>query len=378
MSAASVVSETSATRVPLSTVGDWPDALVEPRSSPTLERLFRWRTGLVPTAVSYVCPHSWAYRPFLFLMNPTLERIDRRLCSQICFVVSRDNACRFCYGSFRTVLRVVGYSQSELDRLENSLRLNDPTGADRKALRFALTISRGHFGEGPSVQSLDEAGYDPTAIREIAGIAVLSGIVNRMGTMLAIPVDEAQERMTEQWYFRGLRAVLYPLLAGWQALQGKKRPPLRAKDGHGPFAPWTSQLRGTHVGRVLHAATTTWQGESDALPHRTKLLMLAVVAHGMEDEALVDRVKARLIRQCGLDGEAVATAVHHLSGNAVSPQEEDLLALARTSILYEAGRIQQAVRTRTTDLSRDETIDAVATLGLGNALARLHALASLD
>lgn len=368
----------SATRVPLSTPDDWPSAVVAPRASPTVERLFRWHTGVVPTAVPYVCPHPWAYRPFLFLMNPALEAIDRRLCAQICFVVSRDNACRFCYGSFRTALRVAGYSASELDRLEQNLHLQDSFGPNREALHFALTISRGHFQEGPSVEALSAAGYNATAIREIAGVATLAGAVNRMGTMLAVPVDEAQEAVTEQWYFQMLRSVWDWLLKGWQRLHGPHKPPLQAADCDGPFAAWTERLCGTHVGRVLQAATTAWIDEKRALPLRSKLLMLAVVARGLDDEALSDRVQMLLADQCGVGAEEVETAVNHLRGGAIRPREKALLSLARASILYDAGRIQQTVRSRTTDLSRNKIIDAVATLGLSNALARLHALAPLD
>lgn len=40
--------------------------------------------------------------------------------------------------------------------------------------------------------TLRGAGYNPTAIREMAGIAGLGGIVNRIGTMLAVPIEATQ------------------------------------------------------------------------------------------------------------------------------------------------------------------------------------------
>lgn len=245
----SVSADASARRVPISTAEDWPNAIVESRPSPTVERLFRMRTGLVPTAVPYICPHPWAYRPFLFLMNPALEQIDRRLCAQICFIVSRDNACRFCYGSFRTALRVAGYSRAELDRLEHDLSVNGLTGPDRDARHFALTVSRGDIRDGSSVEALLEAGYPPTAIREIAGIAVLAGFVNRVGTMLAVPVNEGQEQFTEQWYFQVLQPLWNALLSGWRRLQGPQASPLQATD----LAARSSAGRHTWTGR-------TWDG----------------------------------------------------------------------------------------------------------------------
>ncbi len=378
MPSVSTRTDDATARVPLSTADDWPHAIVEPRSSPTVERLFRWRTGVVPGVVPYVCPHPWAYRPFLFLMNPVLEQLAPQLYSKVCFVVSRDNACRFCYGSFRTALRVAGYTEAELDRLEEELHHRRGSETTRTVLRFALTISRGRIGKGPSVAALREAGHAPTAIREIVGAVVLGGFVNRVGTMLAVPIDEAQEQRTDRWYFPVLRPLLGSVLAGWRHLQQPTPSPLREVDCIGPFADVLSHLRGTQVGRVLHAMATEWLDKEGALPRRTKLLMLAVVARGVDNDTLSERVQALLAEQCGLEASEVETVVTHLRGDLVQPVEEAVLPIARASILYEAGPLQHTVRSRMTNLSRDEIIEAVATLGLSNALARLHALAPLD
>ncbi len=362
----------------LPSADDWRNPIVEPHESPALERLFRRRTGLAPAMVPYVAPHSWAYRPFLFLMNPELEALDAQLSSQICFVVARDNACRFCYGSFRSFLRVAGFSETELDQLEGDLYLNEEEGAEREALKFAVEISQGHLQQDASVASLRRAGYSDTAIREIGGIAGVSTLINRVATMLAIPLNEDAETLTSQWYFGLLQPAVRVLLHGWQRLATPDAPPLRDEEIDGPLAPWIRPLRGTCVGHVVNDIATQWIDRETALPLRTKLFILAVVARGLHSTALEERAGTLLGECCDVSTDEFEAVVDHLRGSVVTDHEAALLRLARESIRYEAGRIQTTVREYTGDLSRSETIDAVATLGVSNALARLRALAPLD
>lgn len=356
---------------------DWGEPIVEPHSDPDRERLFRRRTGFVPPVVPYIAPHPWVHRAFLFLMSPSLQALDEQRASKISFIVARDNTCRFCYGSFHSFLRVTGYSEEEVDRLESERYLKKE-GAEQEVLRFALDISRGRLQRTSSVVALREMGYGPTGIREIAGMAVMTALINRVATMLAVPLSDALETFTDQWYFDALQPVVQTLLGGWQRLGGTSESPLEADAVEGPFAPWMTRLRGTHVGRVLYDMTTQWRREESALSLRTKLLILAVVARGLGCKGLEEQARALLGEHDDVSARDFEAAVNHLRGDALRERATGLLPLARASIRYEAGRIQQTVREYTRDLSRAETIDAMATLGLSNALARLRALAPLD
>jgi hypothetical protein len=106
--------------------------------------------------------------------------------------------------------------------------------------------------------------------------------------------------------------------------------------------------------------------------------VLAVVARGLHVQGLEERAQRLLSERCGVPARDFEAVVDHLRGDAISDREAALLRLARESIRYEAGRIQATVREHTRGLSRAETLDAVATLGLSNALARLSVLAPLD
>lgn len=357
---------------------EWMTPVVEPRPSPVVERLFRRHVGLIPTVVPYICPQKWAYRPFLFLMRPDVREISEELCSQICFVVARDNACRFCYGSFYTFLRVAGYSESDLHRLERELYLNERDGAQHEALQFAVQISQGRLETDAAIHSLLQAGYTHAAIREIGGVAVLTALVNRIGTMLSVPVSASMDDFTSTWYFDALRPVVRLLLNGWQHVGSTPPPPLDPAAVDGPFAPWISHLQNTCVGRVLHHVTNRSLTEASALPVRTKLLILTVIARGVGSHRIERRARSLLRDRFGIRKEALKTAVKHLRGEAVGRKTTPLLRLARASTRYDAAHIQQTVRDHVGGLSRAEIIDAVSTFGLCNALVRLRALAPLD
>lgn len=359
-------------------VGEWAEAVVEPRSSAEHERRFRRRVGFVPQIVPYLHPHPWVHRAVLFLVAPRLRALDRDLCMQICFVVARDNACRYCYGSLRTFLRVAGYSASELDRLEDELYLRGHAGAERHALTFALHLSKGRLQHEEIIEDLRDAGYSSTAIREIAGSALLDTITTRLATMLAVPIDVELERRTAPWYFNFLRPIVNTVLSGWQRLGSSSEPPLAPDDAEGPFAGMLARLGDTYVGRVINDLTNRWLQVNHALPLRTKLLILGVVGRALSRDDLHVRVSELLSKRCGLSNETVEAAVGHLRGDALSDEETALLQLARESVRYEPQRLQPTVREYVENLSRAETIDAVATIGLSNALARLCTLDPLD
>lgn len=354
---------------------DWREPIVQAHSSPSLERLFRRHTGLAPAVTPYIAPHPWAYRPFLFLMNPDLRAIDDELCSQICFVVARDNACRFCYGSFRVFLRVAGYSSAELNRLEEKLYLNTENDPEHPAFKFAVSISQGRLEQKSTIAQLQKVGYEAKAIREIAGIAVTATLINRVATMLSVPLNESAESFTSQWFFDLLQPVVQGLLEGWQQYATPTMAPLDTDEVEGPLGPWIRRLRGTCVGSVIHDCTRKWLRCDSALPLRTKLFVLAVIARGLNAAALEERAATLLHDHCDVAAPAVTAVVDHLRGEAVDERTAGLLRLARESIRYEAGQIQTVVRERVQDVSRAETLDAIATLGLCNALARLHVLA---
>jgi len=358
------------------TEAEWGTALVEPRSAPELEKRFRRCLGMVSGAVPYVTPHSWLYRPFLFLADPELTAISPDLASAISFIIARDNSCRFCYSTYRTMLRLSNYSPSDLEDLETHFVARDFQEAEEWALRFAVRLSRADRVP-QALDRLHSLGHSRPAIREMAGIAVLNVATNRIGTTLSIPVRDF-ERMADAWYLRPWRALVWPLLRLSKTWRRDAGPDLPSEAPDGPLAPWENTLRGTPVGRLVQQMTAQWLSTEEALSRTTKLLMLAVVARGVSADELEATLRSALREHHDLSGTAYAAAVDHLGGPAVDARREGLLRLARASIRYDFGPIKRTARDCTQGLGRRGTLEAIASISLANALARLELLFPLE
>jgi hypothetical protein len=354
---------------------EWGTPLVEPRSAPDIEQRFRRRIGMVSGAVPYVVPHPWLYRPFLFLSDPRLACIDSDFASALSFIVARDNSCRFCYSTFRTLLRLSHFSPSDLDDLETHFAAQAFDREEEWGLRLAVRLSRCQ-DVTDALDRLRALGYSATAIREIAGISVLNLAANRIGTMLSIPVS-AFESMADQWYFRPWRDVALPLLRVARSWTNGA-PVLRDGEADGPLAEWVRHLRGTPVGTVVQDLVHRWLDEARPLSIRAKLLMLAVVARGVAADRLEAHLRSRLREQFGLSSDAFDAAVDHLGGTAVEEHEASLLRMARASIRYDFGPIKRVAWECTQPLDRAGTLEAVASVSLANAIARLEALRAVE
>jgi alkylhydroperoxidase family enzyme len=349
--------------------------LVEPQSDPDVEQAFRRRVGMVSGAVPYVVPHPWLYRPFLFLSDPALAALNRDFASSISFIIARDNSCRFCYSTFRTLLRLSNYSPSDLEDLENHFSAQDFDEAEEWGLRFAVRISRCEHVQ-PALDQLRALGYSGTAIREMAGISVLNLAANRIGTTLSIPVGTF-EGMADAWYLQPWRTVVAPLVRLIEGGQDGGASPSAGAPA-GPMARWVGTLRGTPAGSILASLTRQWLSPDRPLSVRAKRLMLAVVARGTAAHELEAHLRAKLQDEHDLAPDALEDATDHFGGEAVGPETEPLLRFARASIRYDFGPIKRVAYECTDGLSRAETLEAVASISLANALARLEQLFVLE
>jgi hypothetical protein len=102
--------------------------------------------------------------------------------------------------------------------------------------------------------------------------------------------------------------------------------------------------------------------------------MIAVVARGIPAPELEATVQTALREQHDVSGAAFEAAVDHLGGAAVDAAVEPRLRLARASIRYDFGPIKRIARNCTRDLDRAGTLEAIASIGLANAVARLELL----
>ena len=349
---------------------EWEACVLEPVRDPATEAFLRRTYGrLVPPAMRYFAGAPWLLRSVVALeldALPLLHAPDA-LAHMIALVVSQDSSCRYCYTATRSIMRILGYPEARIRRLEEDVASADLAPRERAALVFARRVSRATplaGGGGGDVRTLLEAGWSAEAIREIAMLAAISVYFNRISTLPALPPAEVD--LADRWVVRLLR----PLLARrFRPRRVRAVPPLAPAEREGPFASLINAYDGLPGAPRLRAIVDDlWR--STTLPRRTVALMCAVVARGLGCD--VSEAEARrLLAGEGLEPDAIAHALAHLSGPGLDALDTAAAALARESIWYRPAHIQRQVQALRAACAPAQLLDIIGVASFANLLCRL-------
>jgi AhpD family alkylhydroperoxidase len=324
-------------------------------------------SGALPSWVALIAPVPWAVRALLGDIDKKVAHMPIDLWDLIWFVVSQDNSCRYCYGMTRVTLRVLGYSDALIDRLESDVDLASIPEAEQAALRFARKVSR--FQPAPDAKDfaeLEAAGFSKPAIAEIVYIASAAGFGNRIATFFSLQPEDLENLMK-----RPLMRLIRPWIA--RRFRGRQiaPAPLPAPN-EPPFEELIAKLDGSPLAwparRSIDEALA-----SPVLPRRTKLLMFAIVARTLGSDYIVSQSR-RALEAEGMSGGAVDDVVRNLGGPGLSAVEALLVPFARETVWYRNLDVQERAHALAAHLSNEELIEAVATASLANTAARLSVL----
>jgi len=348
---------------------EWEQCLVEPRNDNQLERDARKAYGVPYPVVRYFAACPWLARSFVNLNyhNGQLAHIDLDLADMIFLAVSQENSCRYCYATQRAALKILGFDQARIRRVEEaSFRAEDDQG-ERLALDFARRFSRANPPPtSEDEDALREAGYSDEAIKEIAYMAAYTVLGNRVTTLLAIPVDEA-EAMDTSWQVRLLRPLLARVLRSRMKRGRPEFLPPELKTG--PFAYVGLALDGLPIARVLNELVdSAWK--SPILTPRAKALVFAVVARGLGSKQAEDEAR-RLLAPLGLDGGKVDEILAHLGSPDLDPIESAIVPYARETIRYRPDDIQRRGLKVREHLTAEQLLELVGMASFANAICRL-------
>ncbi|MEE8557565.1 MAG: hypothetical protein V3T14_06735 [Myxococcota bacterium] len=346
---------------------EWEECLLEPRRDPELEREVRKVLGFVPPTLPYFAHSVWVARNFSsnFRLGQ-LAHISFDLADLIFLAVSQDNSCRFCYGSQRILLRVLGVEDASLQRLEQASSAAEAEPRERGALEFARRVSRSN--PPPTAEDhrvLRGLGWSDDEIKEIAYMAFYSVYGNRITTLLAIPLDLGAG--LERWYFRLLR----PFLARFIRSRERQGRPgaLPTELRHGPYAYLGLALDGLPCATALQELQrAAW--EAPALAPRVKALVFAVVARGLGSRR-AEREAVEILGRHGLDEGQVEEILTHLSSPKLDPIEAAIVPFARETIWVQPAEIQRRGRELLDRLTPEQLVELAATAGLANSSCRL-------
>jgi alkylhydroperoxidase family enzyme len=335
---------------------------------PPLRDEVRRLVGTVPAWVAHVAPVPWLVRGLVRMQSKPVAFSPPALCDLIALAVSQDNSCRYCFGIQRTIMRVLGYREAQLERLERDHHLADLTPAERAALAFARKISRASPRVSPAERDeLAAAGYTPLGVAEIAFVAAATVFANRGATLLALP-PEPFEKFVE----RPLGRLLRPLLARKLRARPRRPEPL-ALPNDGPCAAVVRVLDGSPAATVLRQ-TIDEAWASPVLPRRTKALLLAVIGRALgcthaETEA------TGILAADGLGASEIEDVLATLSSPRLDGRERRLVPFARDTARYDhTVPIQRRMREAAEGLRPAEILEAVGVMALANTVCRLSVL----
>jgi alkylhydroperoxidase family enzyme len=278
------------------------------------------------------------------------------------FVASQENACRYCYGEARAVMKIVGFTEKQIEDLEHEASLAD--GLTRQVVEFARKLARSN----PSPVRRDQeallaAGLSEEASCEIAANVVKACFANRMATFLALPPNEAVERLPS-----GLKGRLRRLLLR-RKFHGRQEPPPAEYRNEGPCARTIAAAGRNPTAAWLRGLTDGWY-DSPILPNRSKLLMLAVIARQLGSRLCEEEATEGLARE-GFDAQQTRSFLATLSAAAMTALEATLLRWTRETVWYEPRVIQASTRRLLGEVGEQCALEALGSAAVCNSLARL-------
>jgi AhpD family alkylhydroperoxidase len=353
---------------------EWEACLLAPVRNPDAERRLRKELGMVPEGSRYFLSSPWLTSALALLSTARvpLLHVSFDESSIIALVVSQENSCRYCYAATRTALRILGFSDSRIRRLEEDVLSADLTPRQKVALEFVRCVARAAplatVGDG---RPLLDAGYSPDAMKELALLAALNVFYNRLSTMAALP-PETMAGMADRWSFRLLRPLIAVYLRRGPGAQPNR---LRPEQRQGPFAAFVNAFDGLPIApRLRTVIDEAWS--SPGLSRRTKGLIFAVVARGVGC-ARSEQEAVRLLRAEGLAQTDLDQALAHLDGPPLDPRERAAASLARESIWYRPAQIQRHAAGIRSLFTAEQFVDLLGTISAANLLCRLGVAADI-
>ena len=347
---------------------EWEACLVPPRKDPELEREFRKTWGTVPPVARYLTHSPWLARILVrgTFRHGQLVHIDIRLAELIFLAVSQDNSCRYCFAAQRGSLRIQGFDEERIRRVEQAFASAEDDPRESLVLDYARKISQSNPPPTAADRvALRQAGYSDEAIKEIAYVASSTVAGNRMATLPAVPVEDV-EGIEDRWYVRLLRPLIARMLRSKERQGQPEFLPPELKTG--PFAYVDLELDGLPVARVSREIIlSAWN--SPVLSQRAKGLVFAVVARGLDSKRSEQEAR-RLLAPHGLDDADVDEILSHLASPKLDPIEAAIVPFARETIRYRPADIQRRARKLLEQLSIEQFMEFVGVVGLANGFCR--------
>jgi adenylate cyclase len=232
---------------------EWSEPLLAPDIDPAWEAELKRRGGNGSEVDRRIAPSVWIREACLGVNTGKASEIPAHLFNVAALVTSQENACRYCYGANRAYLKMLGYSEAYIRRIETDAHLAELDEKERALVTFCRNLARSRPRPARAeLEGLVRLGYTPAAAREGALWIALGCFYNRVTILLAVPPEQGFEQwvvMKQRWFT--LVGPVMRFLAE-RRRRGKPDPSLTAAAlGAGPYGPVLAPLA-TPAGRAHH------------------------------------------------------------------------------------------------------------------------------
>jgi len=350
---------------------EWGQALLPRVGDPAWEAEVKRRAGRVNEVDRRVAANPWVREVCVSIASYRPAVVPQRLFNIGALVTAQENSCRYCYGANRAFMRMLGYSESFISRIERDSTLADLDEKERAFIAFCRNLARSRPRPMKAeVDALVALGFTPMAVAEMAMLIVGSCFYNRIGILIACPPELGFERVAHGFLGR----ILGPMMR--LAMSMQRAVPVSAADvatlKAGPFGTVVAALVGVPGATSLRAGLDG-AFASAVLPKSTKALMFAVVARTL-DCRISEREARTLLADEGFDDAEIDSTLLALRSSRLSQRDIRLLSWVRETVHYQTAAIQAQTRTLAGEFGDAVILEAIGVAALSNAVVRLAML----
>jgi uncharacterized peroxidase-related enzyme len=351
----------------------WSDPLTPETHDPAWEDEVRGITGgFVPSSVTRVASSRWVRRAYLDCVRMPIETLARSEQELAGLVTSQENACRYCYGSARVRMKMIGFSDEMIDRIERNVQLVEAEPRERELVHFCRNLARSK--PRPSREARErmrEVGFSAPQTAELALMVAVVGFCNRVSTLLAVPPEVEMEAGS-----KGIKGMWHKLSAWLPAKKPMSMPPpdYPPPTFMGPFGSVVRTLEGLPAAATFEVILNS-AFSSELLPRRTLNLMFAVIAHTLQCQ-LCETDATNLLEIDGFSRRELAEVLETLASPRLTDAEALLIPWARDTVWMpeQPARIQERTRPLLDALGPTVLVEAVGAAALANSCVRLTML----
>src|SRR4029079_6167496 len=352
----------------------WDQPLTPEFADPAWEAEIRGMLGsMMPNGPTRRGSSAWVRRAYLNCMRTQFGALGRAETELAGLVTSQENACRYCYGSARVRMKMMGFTDEMVDRIERNVQLVEAEPRERELVQFCRNLARSK--PRPSRQAreqMQKVGFSALETAELAYVVAAVGFCNRTSTLLAVPPQLDMEGEGKK--VKGLWNKMSAWLPGKK--QGLSLPPVDfpAPTFKGPYASVVRALEESPTAAVLEA-TLNSAFASEKLPRRTMNLIFAVIAHTLECQTC-ERDAGAMLEVEGFSRSDLAEVLETLASPRLTEMEALLIPWARDTVWMpeQPARIQARTRPLLDALGPEVLVEAVGTAALANGCVRLTML----